>query len=280
MNLPTARSWIAGLTQRLRRPNRRQPTASTKAGHSAVKRVYPSELQRVSARLGIHRVNVVARRNTTDGDLVKMILCRDSAYRLPPSVNPQVIFDVGANIGITAVYFALTYPHAQIYCFEPLPQNLELLRTNTQPWSDRVHVIPYGLSDKNGRFDYHMSDNPASFGGGGFNRIGHDPARKLVLPTASVPQALAGLNVDRVDVFKIDTEGSEWAILRSIPDHIRASAQAYIGELHGIGDWFCCHILDPTHTVGVQKRFDRRCFPFVAIRRDLAHQPKLLRMAA
>lgn len=223
----------------------------------------------VRVRFRGRKLNVRIRRGTTDADLVGMILRGDEMYRLPPSVQPGVIFDVGANIGVSALYFALTYPNAHIYCFEPLPDNLELLRHNTAPFQDRIHVVPYGLSDRSGKFEYHMSDNPLSFGGGSFHRVGHDPQRKLILPVAAVSQAMAGLGVQQVDLFKIDTEGAEWSILRSIPDAIRAGAQAFLGELHGVDDWQCCNLLDRTHAIGVHKDFTRRCFPFTAIRKDL-----------
>jgi FkbM family methyltransferase len=32
-----------------------------------------------------------------------------------------IIFDVGANIGQSAIWFSKSFPHAQIYAFEPLP---------------------------------------------------------------------------------------------------------------------------------------------------------------
>ena len=59
-----------------------------------------------------------------------------------------------------------------------------------------------------------MSDNPRSFGGGTFCRIGHDPSRTLDLPVETVTHVLEEAGLDHVDIFKIDTEGSEMAILR------------------------------------------------------------------
>ena len=43
----------------------------------------------------------------------------------------RVIFDGGANVGITALYFAWRYPNARIFCIEPDNQNFELLKRDT-----------------------------------------------------------------------------------------------------------------------------------------------------
>lgn len=209
------------------------------------------------------------RQGTLDADIVRVILRRDSEYRLPDCVHPKVIFDCGANIGATAVYYSVLFPEADIYCFEPVPANLELLRLNTQRHSDRIRVIPTGLSDAPGSFEFHPSNDPRNHGGGSFARSGVDMSRTLSLPVITVEQAMREVGVDHIDLFKIDTEGAELPIVRGIPEDIRANAQAFIGELHGVGDWELCELLSRTHDVGVNKRYDAGCYPFVAVRKGL-----------
>lgn len=218
--------------------------------------------------MGTH-VDLWVRTGTTDLDLLGMILGKESMYKLPESVEPKVIFDIGANIGIASVYFAMRYPKATIYSFEPLPENQLLLKRNTEIFSN-IHIMPFGLSDKAGTFTYCMSNNANSYGGGTFCNVGHDPERSIELPVKTAAAVIKDLGIDQVDVLKMDTEGSEFAILQGIPENIVTTAQAYIGELHGIGDWQFCEKLSKTHEVGVDKRFNARCFPFLAVRKDLA----------
>ncbi len=234
----------------------------------------------VYVRFAGKRLKLHVRAGTTDVDLIQQILRRDSMYRLPDNVHPRTIFDIGGNIGIAAIYYSLVYPAADIYCFEPLPENLALLRENAKNTGGRIRIQPYGLSDRTEHRSYYMSNNPRSFGGGGFSQIGHDPQRQATLPLMSVPDALKDLAVDHVDIFKIDTEGSELPILQSIPQPMLNAAQAVLGELHGIGDWQACEMLSRTHAVGVDKRYDRPCFPFIAIRKDLVAAQKTDKSAA
>jgi len=261
-----ARSFFGSLTRRALTPFR----ANAGLGYQSQIRV----------RLGGRILHPVIRRGSSDIDLVNLILCENSEYRLPDMVKPRVIFDIGANIGITALYYSVVYPEAQIYCFEPLPENLELLRINAQRHSDRIHVIPKGLSDTPGWFEYSMSPDPRNFGGGGFSYLHNDRSRRRFLPLTTVRDAMRELKIRSVDVFKIDTEGSERAILRGIPESVKTRAQAFIGKLHGIGNWYVCEQLAKSHAVGVHKRFDAGCFPFIAVRQDLVHRASVVKRAA
>ncbi len=233
-----------------------------------------------SVRFAGRRFRPVVRAGTTDLDRVHLILCENSEYRLPSVVRPKVIFDIGANIGTTAIYYAAVYPEADIYCFEPLPENIELLRINAQRHSDRIHVIPKGVSDQPGAFPYAMSRDERNFGGGGFSYLRQDPSENFMLPVTTVAEAMQELGIDRVDVFKIDTEGSELAVLKGIPQAVREQAQAFIGELHGIGNWDVCELLSQSHALGVHKRLAAGCFPFVGLRQDLARPASSIKQAA
>lgn len=260
-----------------------------KDGLMATRHLGPTEqnpefnIERRTVRYEGQVLNLHVRSGTIDSALIDMILCEQSMYALHSVVRPEVIFDVGGNIGIASVYFAMRYPNARIYCFEPLPANLELLRMNVAAFGDRMTVLPYGLSDVAGSFEYRLSNNRQSFGGGTFCNIGADASRSLQLPLKTVSQAMKELNLNRVDLFKLDTEGSEYAILQGVPPYVRERAQAFVGELHGVNDWQFCQMLDDTHTLEVDKPLDRSCFAFAAVRRDLfdlATPRRELRIAA
>jgi FkbM family methyltransferase len=46
-------------------------------------------------------------------------------------IEKPMIIDGGANIGASAVWFAINYPRAHVVAFEPDPENFELLSANT-----------------------------------------------------------------------------------------------------------------------------------------------------
>jgi FkbM family methyltransferase len=224
-------------------------------------------LQPLTIRFAGQRCRFWVRGGTIDASLAEMIIREDSEYRLPVDLAPGVIFDAGANIGATSVYFALRYPNARIFAFEPLPENLDVLHRNLEPFSDRATIIPMGLGERPGTFTYHYSDDPYNLGGGTFYRIGCDRQRSVRLPVTTIADVCQRLEIDRIDLLKLDAEGAEFDILRGMSPDMLGEVRAIVGELHSVRDWDACRLLDPTHQLGMSKRFDRACYPFVAIRR-------------
>lgn len=225
-------------------------------------------LQDLTVRFRGKSIPVRVRGKSIDLELIQLILREESEYRLPVSLQPRVIFDVGANIGITALYFACVYPEARIFCFEPLPDNVELLQYNTASFADRITIIPKGLSDRIGAFPYRRSNDPANLGGGGFHCVSHNHNQTLQLPVTTASHVCRELGVRKVDVFKIDTEGAELAVLKGIAPEILDQVSVLIGELHGVDDYAFLERLSKAHHVGVWKQHDRRCYPFVAVRKQ------------
>ena len=62
-------------------------------------------------------------------------------------LNPQVIFDVGANVGTWTLLAKALYPEAQVHAFEPLSMHTEKFRQLTKRL-DGVHLHEIGLGSK------------------------------------------------------------------------------------------------------------------------------------
>lgn len=193
-------------------------------------------------------IGLSLRAATADRDRMARIFRDDSLYALPADVHPRVIFDVGAGVGLSSVYFALTYPDADVFAFEPRADKLPLLRRNALRHSPKIHVVELGLGDKEL----------------GARQAGFD--RSVV----TIEQAAAQLRVDHVDLFKLDAPGWELAILRGLPAHWRRATTAFVGELHGANDFDVCRLLSGSHDVGLTKPLNATRFPFQAVRR---HNP-------
>ncbi len=64
----------------------------------------------------------------------------------------DVILDVGANIGTTVQRFhSILHGNCQIWAFEPMPRNLELLEANASALEPPcVHVVPCAVGERDG----------------------------------------------------------------------------------------------------------------------------------
>ena len=72
---------------------------------------------------------IVFRVNRGDLWTVREVFLEQS-YRLPVNVQPQVIIDLGANIGLTSLWFATVFNPSVIIAVEPMPENVALARLN------------------------------------------------------------------------------------------------------------------------------------------------------
>jgi FkbM family methyltransferase len=126
----------------------------------------------------------------------------------------QCVFDVGANIGRWAMAVHQISPSATIHAFEIAPQTCDELRRNTSSIPSIV-TNNYGLADSQGpvaiKFFY---DDPE------LSSLLDVPYDR---PSVSVPSStLTGdiyaerHGIDRIDLLKIDTEGSELLVLKGL----------------------------------------------------------------
>ena len=60
---------------------------------------------------------------------------------------PNIIMDIGANIGATSLYFHAYYPESKIYCYEPSEKNYRYLIKNLHDING-MYTFPYGLHNK------------------------------------------------------------------------------------------------------------------------------------
>jgi hypothetical protein len=96
--------------------------------------------------LRIGRLNgrpVWLREGTTDVDTLWDVFIH--SYHLPPARvqrrGMHLVWDLGANIGLTMAEMALRWPEARVVGVEPDSANAALARRNFEPWDDRAELI-------------------------------------------------------------------------------------------------------------------------------------------
>ncbi len=122
----------------------------------------------------------------------------------PNSVNRvNRIMDVGANVGISVVYWAHRYPAARVDAYEPHPVHLAMLeahlKLNRIGARVTVHPVAVGTS---ARIAWLTDDQ-------GSSRIENSGAAGF---SVRVVDFFETLGADRVDLLKMDIEGAEYAI--------------------------------------------------------------------
>jgi FkbM family methyltransferase len=144
----------------------------------------------------------------------------------------KTIVDIGANVGAASVFFALAYPDAQVYAFEPGSAPLSLLRQNAEPLHN-ITVFPFGLYSREHTLTLFQGKNDSVESSIWQSSRTGEESEQIRLVCA--PEFLAGHGINGIDILKIDTEGCEAPILRSLKQYLPAVKVLYV-EYHSERD--------------------------------------------
>ncbi len=149
------------------------------------------------------------------------------------------IIDGGANEGQFARLITGFFPHAQLYCFEPLPGPFQRLSDWAQMQDGRVRCFPVALGDQEGEIEMHLHEQ-------------HTPSSSLLAATDTchhlypqtraermVPIRVSTLDRELDDVIehlppgtllKLDVQGFEDRVLRGA-ERVLARCKAVVLEV-------------------------------------------------
>jgi FkbM family methyltransferase len=130
----------------------------------------------------------------------------------------HVMLDVGAQRGASAIHFARL--GWTVHCFEPHPISRHALSTR---FADRpnVHVDPRALGAEPAK-DVALFESPESSGIAALNPFLQSHVEAARVDVTTVAHVVTELDLSSVDFLKIDVEGVDFAVLRTVPwDRLR-----------------------------------------------------------
>jgi FkbM family methyltransferase len=194
--------------------------------------------QQRSAALGRIRWQgreIYYRPGTTDPLVLQQVLLKTghkAEYFLPPRLHPEVILDVGSNIGASVLYFHRRFPGARIIGFEPHPETFAILQKNVGDL-ESVTVLNCGLGATNSRVTVATeSVNFGAFSTKGRRRGQTEQRETVECEIRRVSEVLHELGINKVDLIKMDCEGAEADVFAGLSPEILERCQWIVGELH------------------------------------------------
>ena len=152
---------------------------------------------------------------------------------------PRTVVDGGAYIGLSAIYFTMRYPGVRVIAVEASEENFGLLVRNTAafPNIEPVHAALWprpgslALTDPGtGLWGLQVTDAGAA-GNGSQAGAGRSPDSVRAI---TVPEIISDHRLERIDLLKVDIEGSEKELFGA-PAPWLGQVDAICIELH---DWF------------------------------------------
>jgi FkbM family methyltransferase len=146
----------------------------------------------------------------------------------------DVIFDVGACCGLSSREFdRIVSDSGHVYAFEADPENFSALEKNRAKSDMRNVTIEHlAVWKESGELQF-QSDGTA---GAGVAAVAARHNSTVTVPSITLADYIARKKIDRIDLLKIDVEGSEVEILSSSISILRQFRPALIVELHPVHD--------------------------------------------
>jgi FkbM family methyltransferase len=165
---------------------------------------------RVHVRLPNAGYEVGLRLHTSDVPTFAQIFINDEydSPSLPATAN--TIVDLGANIGLSAIFFGLRYPKARILCVEPDGGNFYAMASNVAALGDRVYKVQGAVWTRDGVVSLRTEDTHGQSLGAWGVQVGETasaPGHRVTCYTLETVLRMAMF--DKVDILKVDIEGAE-----------------------------------------------------------------------
>jgi FkbM family methyltransferase len=129
---------------------------------------------------------------------------------------PALVIDVGANIGLAALFWLTRRPDCRVWCYEPNPENVARLRQTLSGYEGRYEVVEAAIGPVATQARFTFDDS------GRYGRLSEqlDLGAELDVAVLALRDELVRVQQQEgraVELIKIDTEGSEPALLASLP---------------------------------------------------------------
>lgn len=160
--------------------------------------------------------------------------------------DKSIIWSAGVGTDISFDLTLMGHTNVTIHAFDPTPRCLKWLAGQTLPKTFIMHE--YGISNTDGikRFEFPEKEEYVSF-----KESENKGIPTIELPVKKVSTIMKALNHDKIDVLKMDIEGSEYAVIDELLSnkilpiqllvefHTPAKDNEYINKLQTEYNWIC-----------------------------------------
>ena len=140
----------------------------------------------------------------------------DGCYDLPrlPNANAAII-DIGANTGLFAIRMLQLYPEASLFCYEPMPGNFAQLTANLD--ASKIGAFQAFEEGVGGHARVEkLFIHSRNVGGHSIYPTIASSTRSIEIKLTDIQVALSRLGGRNCSLLKLDCEGAEYEILKSI----------------------------------------------------------------
>lgn len=173
-------------------------------------------------------IKVMLRARTSDLSVFHQVFLRTD-HDIDCGFEPKIILDLGANIGLSSIFFSLKYPNAKIIAVEPDRENYELMKLNTHNFKN-IHPLQAGVWNREAFLRVVNGDQ-----GAWSIRVVEEPdEEKSDCKGLSINLIMDLFDFKTIDIVKMDIEGAEVEVLGDLVSAAQwaPKVKLFMVELH------------------------------------------------
>lgn len=146
-----------------------------------------------------------------------------------------IIFDIGANVGQTALEYSQRFPNSAVYSFEPVASTFALLQKNTRHLR-RFNSYNLAFGEASGEFPMVICED-SRLNTLALNRAIKSTNHQTEMVKVTTLDRFAGQQgIQSIDLLKIDAEGHDLEILKGAEELLSGGRINFIQVETGFGD--------------------------------------------
>ena len=144
--------------------------------------------------------------------------------------NDDVVIDVGAHIGLFALFASQNCKNGKIFCFEPIKDNFKILTENVHLNNlKNVHLNNEVVSKEDGFVNIYLNKDQSG------HSIYKKTSEKIRTKSVSLETFFIE-NITKCNFLKLDCEGAEYEIIESLSDKSMKKIEKICLEYHDVNN--------------------------------------------
>lgn len=141
--------------------------------------------------------------------------------------DDDTIIDIGAHIGLFALYASQFCKSGKIFCFEPIKENFNILTVNVE-LNKITNIIAFNkaVSAENKTVTIYLNEDQSA------HSIHHTSSKKIQVESISLQDIFDLNSIEQCNFMKMDCEGEEYQIMAALPDSHYAKIRKICMEYH------------------------------------------------
>lgn len=107
---------------------------------------------------------------------------------------------------------------SSVYAFDPTPRAIKFVAEHYLSKSHHFFFYPYGISDNDGKVNFYLPRNKQYVSGSEMLQKHVDPNDVICVDMYSLKTIAKKLGHGKIDILKLDVEGSEFKVIQNVMD--------------------------------------------------------------